>query len=89
MTFIAPQETAFSIHRILGPGRGDGSLKYCWWLNASFQDDGSFQYTLEPNDVRIPGRRCWPFPAWRKASMTDELKRLAALLAKVQKVEPA
>lgn len=81
--FTAPQELALRIHRSLGLGVGhDLSLKYCWWLRAHFQDDGSITYCLEPNDYRITGRYRFTFPAWWRNSMNRELLRLAQVIKK-------
>ncbi len=80
VTFIAPQKTAFKVHQLLSPGGLNGSLEYCWWVMASFRDDGSLQYTIEPNDYRILERHWLPFRRWTNVSMNQELLRLARLL---------
>lgn len=85
VTFIGPQETAFKIHQLLGPENGDKGLKYCWWLVAGFRDDGSMQYTIEPNDYRILEPHRLPFiRRWRKTDMELELLRLAQLLRRLE-----
>lgn len=84
VTFVTSQETAFRIHRLLVCGRDDGRLTYCWWLVANFRDDGSFQYTIKPNDYRLAATsHCLLFPAWRRNTMNQELERLASLLATI------
>ena len=80
VSFRASAAFAFRLHRQLGLGHGDGSLKFCWWLVAHFDDDGSMVYVLEPNDIRIPGRRWFLFRMWGRKSMDRELKQLAALI---------
>lgn len=85
VVFAASQELAFRIDRSLGRGRGyNRSLKYCWWITALFQDDGTLSYCLEPNDVRVTGKYSWPFPGWWRRSMNRELIRLARVIEKAQ-----
>lgn len=70
----------FALHQALE--RQDG-LRYCWKLQGSFQEDGETQYTVMPNDVRLPeGRRRWLSIGWR-TRMNHELAALASLIQRV------
>ena len=84
VTFIGSQETAFQIDQLLSPRWGNGTLKYCWQVVANFRDDGSLQYTIEPNDQRLVRRHCLPIRRWSKASMNQELLRLAELIEQMK-----
>jgi hypothetical protein len=84
--FTAPTETAFKLDRLIGNGRGDGTLKFNWWLKAHFEADGSFRYVVEPNDYRIVGEnsnwfRLFSSRKWDKGVMDKELQKLAELFA--------
>lgn len=85
VTFIAPQETALRLSRLLGHGHGDGTLKYCWRLTANFRDDGSLQYTIKQADRRINGDafRWWWSRQWDKRVMKEELANFANLLMQI------
>ncbi len=87
VTFLAPEATAYQVHRLLGAGRGDGTLQYCWWLIANFRDDGLLQYTIEPNDYRLRDNRhrWWSTYQWNKKAMDAELIRLAVLLTQLRR----
>lgn len=82
VVFNAHQAAAFRVHKLLGHGHGDGSLKYCWWLTSRFNEDGSLQYVLESNDCRVVPRSRL-FPKWRRAGMDQDLSRLALLLSQM------
>lgn len=82
-TFIAPSETAFAVHRAVSPSNVDGGLEFCWNLTATFRDDSSMQYTIEPNDYRISQgtlRRWWSAKRWSKKAMAIDVERLAVLI---------
>lgn len=83
-TFIGPGETAFAIHRAVGPDSNAAGLHFCWKLIANFRDDGTLQYTIEPNDYRVLGETWagWLFlrRRWDKRVMANDLSRLAALV---------
>ncbi|MDF0506666.1 hypothetical protein POK33_38595 [Burkholderia cenocepacia] len=76
VVFVAPEPVALAVHRLLGAGDGAGALRYPWWLNANFRENGDLQWCLEPN-YRFP--RCRFLPLARRA-VDDELLRLAALI---------
>nr|WP_223965201.1 hypothetical protein [Burkholderia diffusa] len=79
VVFEASESFALQVHWAIGPGHGDGSLRYVWWLTANFRDNGVLQWCIEPN-CHIPRWRYLPI-ARRKVDA--ELKRLAALLDKL------
>lgn len=86
VTFTAPQKTAFRIQQQLDHGIRNGQLQYCWWVVATFQDDGSLKFTIEPNDYRLRASTprlllLFQIPAWSNSSMQRELQQMAALLA--------
>lgn len=83
VSFRAPREFAYLIHKLLGIGHGDGTLKFCWHLIARFDDDMNMTYTITPNDVRIPGGGWFVFKKWGRKSMDEELLRLSILLQKI------
>ncbi len=78
--FAAPVATSFRLHRLLVQGAAQNILQFNWWMVANFNDEGDLQYTIEPNDYRIPGRR-WPWRQWNRKSIDKDLARLAELLA--------
>jgi hypothetical protein len=81
--FSAPESIAFSLHQKLERGADVDALEFSWWLKAHFDAAGAMQYTIEPNDYRIPGDP-WPFRRkWNRKGMDQELKRLANLVAQV------
>ncbi len=86
VTFEAPQDTAFKIHGLLGDGKSSGVLrcflKYNWWLVANFRDDGSMQYTIEPNDYHFDCVQFsfWWRPTWKRWQVDDDLRWLALLI---------
>jgi len=58
-------------------------LEFCWNLTATFRDDSSMQYTIEPNDYRISQgtlRRWWSAKRWSKKAMAIDVERLAVLI---------
>lgn len=83
-TFIASSETAFAVHRAVSGDKSDAGLHYCWNLTATFRDDGTLQYTIEPNDYRLVRDKwaSWLFPRrrWSNQAMAGELGRLAELV---------
>lgn len=76
VVFEAPEGFARQIHCALGPGYGDGSLRYCWWLNGNFRDNGQLQWCIEPN-CRIAR---WKYLPVARRLIDAELLRLAALI---------
>lgn len=76
VVFEAPERVALGVHQALGPGHGDGSLRYCWWLNANFRDNGQLQWCIEPN-CRVPR---WRYLPVARRAIDAELGRLAALI---------
>jgi len=85
VTFCAPPDVAFKIHRLLGPGHGDGSLQYCWWMRARFQDDGTMQYHIEPHDYRVSGgTSVFQGLRWSRKTMDQDLARLAAMISQMK-----
>lgn len=87
-TFIGPAETAFAISRAIGPDSQNAGLYFCWNLTATFRDDGSLQYTIEPNDYRVtrPTWGEWLFARrrWNKQTMANDLSGLAGLVRKLK-----
>lgn len=82
--FDAPPDIALKIHRLLGYGHGDGTLKLNWCMTSRFQDDGSMRYIIEPNDFRVPFD-IWSIKSWTLwLDMKNELDRLSNLLKQVK-----
>jgi len=82
-TFIAPSEIAFAIHQVVSPLNVAGGLNFIWDLVATFRDDGTIQYTIQPNDYRISEGtwwRWWSRNRWSRRSMSADLERLAVLV---------
>lgn len=90
-TFIAPAETAFAISRAIGPDNQDLGLHFYWNLTATFRDDGTLQYTIEPNDYRVTQPRWggWLFARrlWDMQTMVRDLSGLAGLVRNLVKAE--
>lgn len=87
VTFIADTATAFNVHSAIGPDSGKSGLLFCWCLNASFRNDGSMQYTIEPNDYRISKhswQRWWSRRRWNQRLVETDLSRLGALVAQLK-----
>jgi hypothetical protein len=85
-TFIADAATAFKVHGAIGPDSGKRGLTFCWYLVASFRDDGTMQYTIEPNDYRVSKgtwQRWWSSRRWDQRLMENDLSRLAVLVAQL------
>lgn len=83
VTFIADDTTAFKVHQSIGPDHDQLGLHFNWWLFASFRDDGTMQYTIEPNDYRVSkGRwqRWWSLFHWNHRRMLNDLARLAEIV---------
>lgn len=79
VTFIAPVGFAFALQQAVECQDG---LRYCWQMQGRFMDDGVVQYTLSPNDVRLPaGRRHWLVFWWRR-NIRRELLALADLVGR-------
>jgi hypothetical protein len=76
VVFVAPKFFAWRVHRALVLASADGSLKYPWWLNAHFRDNGRLQWCIEPN-CRIPR---WKFVPVIRLLVDAELQRLAVLI---------
>lgn len=87
VTFIADEATAFKVHCAIGPDNDEFGLHFCWWLLASFRDDGTMQYTIEPNDNRVSKgtwQRWWSSRRWDHRVMEKDLSRLATLVAQLK-----
>lgn len=83
VVFVARQDLAFRIDQLLAPRVGGRVLKYSWRLIASFRPDGSLQYILEPNDVRLQGGwLSFLRPLFSRKKMDGELRCLAELIQK-------
>ncbi|WP_139335765.1 hypothetical protein [Janthinobacterium sp. TND4EL3] len=83
VTFVAPKELAFKVHRAIEERGQDLGLNFNWWLTANFRDDGSMQYTIEPNDYRVSKgawQRWWSSRRWSHRVMLKDLSRLATLV---------
>ena len=53
--FEAPTDVSFSIHKLLGHGRADGTLTFSWQIQSHFNIsmDGGWHSVIKPNDIRI------------------------------------
>jgi len=82
VTFIANQDVAFRISKLLDSERELGHLHYCWGLTANFRADGSLQYTIRPNDRRLndDSLHWWSLRLWNRQALKSELNRLAQSL---------
>lgn len=87
VTFIADNETAFKVHLAVGPDHEKLGLKFNWGVDANFRQDGSLQFTIQPNDYRIgqgTWHRWWSANRWNQRHMNADLMRLAALVATIK-----
>lgn len=83
VTFIAPADTAFAVHQAIGKDHEAVGLHFSWNMVATFRDDGTMQYTIEPNDYRVSQgswRRWWSSRRWDHRTMAADLARMAALI---------
>jgi len=83
-TFIGPAEAAFAISHTIGTDSQAAGLHFSWNLTATFRDDGTLQYTIEPNDYRVMRQTWaeWLFARrrWSKQIMANDLSGLAGLI---------
>lgn len=80
VTFIAPQETAFKLSKII---ECSPFLKFNWTMSAWFREDGALQYTVRPDDSRLIRKGIvgwWPRMQWSYAEMCVELINFARLV---------
>jgi hypothetical protein len=84
---VADETTAFKVHCAIESEQEKFGLHFCWWLTAIFREDGSLQYTIEPNDYRVSEgswRRWWSSRRWSHRVMREDLSRLAGLVAQLK-----
>lgn len=87
VTFLAPETTAFTVHCAIEPSNEKLGLHFNWWLTSHFREDGSVQYTIEPNDYRISTvtwQRWFSLRRWNHRIMLNDLSRLAELVAQLK-----
>ena len=85
--FVTDQATAFKVNSAIEAGPHTKALHFNWWTTATFREDGSLQYSIQPSDWRIPDGtwwRFWPLPRWSRRVMMKDLKRLAELVAQIK-----
>lgn len=72
VTFIAPQAVAFRVSQLINTGN---DLIYAWHVYATFRQDATLQYTIEPNDDRISYKSRWGRFGrnWSSTTMENEL----------------
>lgn len=83
VVFVTDHSTAFGIHCAIQARPGLG-LRFNWGVTASFREDGSLQYVLEPHDYRVSvgSWRGWKFARrLDHGRLLKDILRLAELVA--------
>ncbi len=83
VTFSAPLDIAFEIHKLLGAGRAGSQLYYNWWIVAHFDNTGTLNFTIEPNDYRFTRQPIWRLfsvKVWDSKTVHKDLESLGLLI---------
>lgn len=83
VVFAAPQDVAFAIDRSLYYEKGR-ILRFTWRLIANFQDNGSLQWIIEPNDVRFVSRSILGRALWTRRQVDADILELARMISKLR-----
>ena len=83
--FEAPTHVAFSIHKLLGHGRADGTLTFSWQIESHFNIsmDGGWHYVISPNDIRFLKRPTGFFVVrkpWNSSTARADMDRISEIL---------
>lgn len=84
---VTDQATAFKVSSVIEVDGDTTGLHFYWGMTATFREDGSLQYTIRPDDYRIPDGawwRLWPLPRWSQRVMLNDLGRLAELVTQLK-----
>lgn len=81
VVFSAPQPFAFALDRALcHESRFASGLRFIWKVTANFRDDGSLQWTIDPNDERFVTRGLLGISRWSRKQVDADVVVLARIV---------